>query len=316
MPSASAVLLVLVSVVVGSVNASSKSFLRERKDETKVGASPKYTVMHESIKAEENLFWTRLLHETDMSVPAPVAPPVAVPTEAPPTGSPPTTAPTSAPTCELQNVDICLSIDQSGSICGDIAPSQVFQDCPLAQQSPFCCDNYKQSVEFATGVVDAVEKGLIDAGLGMGQYGLVTFANSAEVTEGLTDAMTVTDALATTEYTAGATNTAGGISACTSVLENGTQERRILVLLTDGNPTAPDNEEKATDEANNEATAARIAGIQVLPVGVGTGISISNLETWAGTDEFGEQNLVLSVGNFTDLPDIVDQLVQELSCSP
>jgi uncharacterized surface protein with fasciclin (FAS1) repeats len=96
-------LLVLASVL-GSANASDKSFLRQaRQDETTVGASPKYTITHESVKAEEASYWSRLMQETTMSVaptPGPPSPTPEPPTPRPPTNPAPTAPVTPAPTPE------------------------------------------------------------------------------------------------------------------------------------------------------------------------------------------------------------------------
>ncbi len=98
----STLLLVVVSVV-GSVNASGKSFLRQaRQDEMTVGAIPKYTITHESVRAEEESYWSRLMQETTMSVaptPAPPSPTPETPTPEPPSPTPesPTPRPPTSP---------------------------------------------------------------------------------------------------------------------------------------------------------------------------------------------------------------------------
>ncbi len=100
----STLLLVVVSLV-GSVNASGKSFLRQaRQDEMTVGAIPKYTITHESVRAEEESYWSRLMQETTMSVaptPAPPSPTPETPTPAPPSPTPesPTPRPPTAHAC-------------------------------------------------------------------------------------------------------------------------------------------------------------------------------------------------------------------------
>ncbi len=97
--------MLVLAFVLGGVNASSNSFLGQRQDETTVGASPKYAIMHETAKAEEEVYWSRLMQETTMSVapmPTPPLPTLETPMPHPPTNPAPspkaiTQGPTSSP---------------------------------------------------------------------------------------------------------------------------------------------------------------------------------------------------------------------------
>jgi hypothetical protein len=91
--SSSSTLLLVLAFVLGRVNASSKSFLGQRQDETTVGTNPKYAITHQAAKAEEEVYWSRLMQETTMSV-------APTPTLEPPTPRPPTSPVPLAPSPE------------------------------------------------------------------------------------------------------------------------------------------------------------------------------------------------------------------------
>jgi hypothetical protein len=207
-----------------------------------------------------------------------------------------------------------LAIDQSGSICGT---NNLCNNCPdecrNIDDSPLCCSNYDAAVNFAQGFVNGVDSKTD------GEFGFVRFASTGTTLTGLTSAVTVNGLLTSTAYTGGWTNTEAGIRLCTTVLDGGNSSKRILVLLTDGNPTACTStpgscpctncNAAATDEADAAATEARNKNYVVLPVGVGTGISTENLQTWAGTG-----NTILTVDDFDDLDTILDELIDEVLC--
>jgi hypothetical protein len=94
----SSTLLLILASVVGSVNASGKHFLGQRKDETTVGASPKNTIMHDAVKAEGESYWTRLMQETTMSVAPTSTPEPHLPESPSPKPPSPESRPTPPPT--------------------------------------------------------------------------------------------------------------------------------------------------------------------------------------------------------------------------
>jgi hypothetical protein len=207
-----------------------------------------------------------------------------------------------------------LAIDQSGSICGT---NNLCNDCPNTCRnivgSPLCCSNYNEAVNFAQGFVNGVDNKTD------GEFGFVRFASTGTTLTGLTSAGTVNGLLTSTAYSGGWTNTEAGIRLCTAVLDGGNSSKRILVLLTDGNPTACTStpgscpctncNAAATSVANDAATDARNKNYVVLPVGVGTSISTGNLQTWAGTN-----GTFLTVDDFENLDTILDELIDEVLC--
>jgi hypothetical protein len=180
-----------------------------------------------------------------------------------------------------------------------------------------CCQNYQDAITFSEAVVSGFNN-ITDMN---GSYGFVRFATSATEITGLTSAMIVTEFLTNTSFSGGQTNTEQAIRFCTNVLDEGTTAKRILVLLTDGNPNVCSSNtigpvmgcpctsciNPSTTAANNAAAAARNKNYTVLPVGVGTSISESNLNNW-GNGTF------LTVDDFDELDSILDDLIDEVVC--
>ena len=141
-----------------------------------------------------------------------------------------------------------------------------------------------------------------------GAYGLVRFGTDAETISNLTTAEIVNNFLDNTTYIGGLTNTAQAISQCTAVLDGGTASKRILVLLTDGNPTAGGG----TNAAEDAAEAARNKNYTVLPVAIGGTISNATLLTWAG-----DGGTVLTADDFDGLDALLeDELIENIACGP
>jgi hypothetical protein len=184
-----------------------------------------------------------------------------------------------------------------------------------------CCQNYANAVSFASKFVSDTETRLN----GNVKVGVVRFANggSIETVPPLTNSTSAIMEINTTAYTGGWTNTAAAISLCRTVLASGTNAKQILVLLTDGNPTActgsvlgcnsscTNCNDMALTGANTQATLAKNTvpnNITLIPVGVGSGISTTNLQNW-GTGHF-----YLTVDNFNQLPSILVSLTDAVLC--
>jgi hypothetical protein len=197
-------------------------------------------------------------------------------------------------------------VDQSGSICSGTTCSGLL-----------CCSNYVASAQFVIETVKGVQN------VTNGTYGFVKFATNGVIVTSLTSPANVTSLVNTTAYSGGWTNTAQAFSQCQTVLGN--DGTRILVMLTDGNPTACNGATNcsstcpssgstctasATTLASNQAKLARDNNITVISVGVGTGITYSNLLNWSGNDPL----LVLNVTDFTQLNSRIAKLVETITC--
>jgi hypothetical protein len=157
--------------------------------------------------------------------------------------------------------------------------------------------------------------------------GFVKFATTAVTVLGLSTPATAITTINTTAYSGGFTNTADAINKCRLVLTAGNNTKKILVLLTDGNPTACLNlvgcpgscpstgntcTNGATTIANAQATLAKNSSpnITLIPVGVGSNATISttNLANW------GTGGNYLTVADFDDLPSIIANLTDAVLC--
>ena len=138
--------------------------------------------------------------------------------------SAPTLVPAQVPTWSAvrQPVKVCFDVDRSGSICN--------KTCDPGSYGTSCCANYKSTQEFIICTINGVQKEI------NGTYGFVRFATSATTITTLTTASDVITKVNTEAYSGGWTNTADSFQDCQTVL--GSDRNRILVLLTDGNPTA------------------------------------------------------------------------------
>jgi hypothetical protein len=233
-------------------------------------------------------------------------------------------------------IDVCFALDQSGSICS--GGQQLCNNCDCqsggSSQLPLCCPNYVSATDFAIEFINEVELQTPE-GTSQSKYGVVFFSNEnsppTEVGQSLNSNPTLsTNILRTDPYVGGYTNTASGFRLCNGQLfDSGSNAKRFLVMLTDGNPTACNNVDDtptnsdddacgceslacapaATAAANHAAAAARARGYIVIPVGVGNSISTTNLANW-GT---GGRYLIAS--DFSDLQTLISSLLNATLCS-
>jgi hypothetical protein len=227
---------------------------------------------------------------------APTASPTPLPTISP---TPPSTP---VPTCvdQFVPVDICVAIDQSGSIC-----NQTSSFCSSSEGTggfaktgnSTCCQNYAVAASFAVEFVTITNTELN----GNAKIGVVRFATDSSIATNLTTSADAVMKIRTTAYSGGGTNTAAGINSCRNVLASGTSPKQILVLLTDGIPSGK-------NAADTQATGAKSNNITLIPVGVGTGIDTSNLQGW------GTNGYYLTVSVFDDLPSIIGNLTDTILC--
>jgi len=107
----------------------------------------------------------------------------------------------------------------------------------------------------------------------------------------------------------------GAIKRCQSILANGdTNNKKVMVLLTDGNPTATDTKQNdkalGSSEATKAANDAKESGITILSVGVGRKIDVGYLTSLGSKPEF-----YLSVTDFGALSEVLNQLLSGLLCA-
>lgn len=159
-----------------------------------------------------------------------------------PTGSPiaeaQTVEPTASPTiaiCEdKKEINVCVAIDNSGSICSEGSP-RLCSNCnpnePCEAEGfvagGLCCGNYQHLTTFATNYIN---------NLGAGTFSVVKFGTTASAVSPQGTAGDAKTAIATSAYTGGYTNTEDAIYQCKEQLTG--QTNPVIVLVTDGTPTA------------------------------------------------------------------------------
>jgi hypothetical protein len=154
--------------------------------------------------------------------------------------TPPATVELTTPViCIPKDINYCIALDMSGSICSPTGNLQTCGNCPgSCQQSPFnqniCCNNFNTTVAFADGFIVGADAAALTQ-----QFALVTFATNVQTLSPLTSASNALSALAGIDYSGGSTNTGGAIDRCRTILGTGSDPERVTVLITDGNPTNP-----------------------------------------------------------------------------
>jgi len=150
--------------------------------------------------------------------------------------TPETLAPSKPPCEEVVVSDICIAIDNSGSVC--TTPGQSAQVCDTCNRNQcaaggrtnngLCCGNYRTLTDFATSYVDMLPTDSIFSVLKFGDDAnvIAPYGTSSD------EAKTI---IASSRYTGGYTHTEDAILKCVRELEDSTNP--VIVLLTDGTPT-------------------------------------------------------------------------------
>jgi len=162
----------------------------------------------------------------------------------------PTVGPTDAPTCKEQDLaDMCIAIDNSGSICSEGTP-RLCEDCNSntcrangnSLTSGHCCRNYDTLTEFATKYINGLPSSEFTT------FSIVKFATSASlIGSTAVSAETAIAEIENSPYTGGWTNTQDAIDKCRKALKG--KKNPMMVLLTDGTPTACKTDEGKTKHA-------------------------------------------------------------------
>lgn len=183
---------------------------------------------------------------------------------------PPTHIPTSKPMCaaEPKSFSLCLAINMSGSICNG-RTGALCTGCPqiiLSSdiQESFCrdvgvnwnscCSNFANVKELATSIVRLLGNLPVDK-----YFSVVQFASDARLVSGLSSTGQTLSTISQLSYTGGLDNHASGIQKCQQTLSPSTSEKRIIMLVTDGETGTPDYVpagaiESAATSAKNEGT--------------------------------------------------------------
>ena len=253
----------------------------------------------------------------------------------------PTVSPTPAPTCTAKTLDVCIAIDESGSICSlgggqqfclghgpctadlcdvdnSLPPSapgfsnncDYANNCPRFNDVDVAIPNVKN---FTTTLISEVEKDLKtkDASNEL-QVSIVEFATDAVITSELTDDVDAKAAVNSIAYSGGLTNLEQAILKCNETLKFSTANIISMVLVTDGRPTVngdPPTGGDNTGPAVVAANAAKDAGIDIATVyvlGGSTGLDGSEfLKDHIASDPL----LAFEDLSFPDAKDLADKIL-------
>lgn len=236
-------------------------------------------------------------------------------------GSATASVPTQKPTCndskQENQLNICLALDMSGSLCnkgyggdcisywtGEPCDGDVCRDYSFTQAT--CCSNFAAVRDFSSSLVTALEE--VSSGI---QFSVVKFASDAEIASELSAGDATLSTMDNLAYSGGLTNHESAIQKCQSTFENSTDERKNTILLvTDGVSTKPFID--PTGKAEAAATSAKDEGTTIIPVFISTSSDkeqegLDLMSKLSSTDE------VIAVDDFDGLASISESLVIEVA---
>ncbi|KAK1735120.1 hypothetical protein QTG54_014186 [Skeletonema marinoi] len=247
------------------------------------------------------------------------------PTTDSPSLSPISSSPSAGPPPEAQciaageDMNLCLAIDMSGSLCnrgtgyeclGCVLEAFTASICNKdGVEISTCCGNFHNVKEFAKRLISVFETIPSEQ-----SYSIVGFATNASFVSNLVplsvDAFSSLDSLA---YSGGRTNHAAAISSCQQSLSNAnaTERKNMIMLITDGNPTEPDQETTAINDAIAAAIQAKEAGSILIPVMLTT-TSIDNNTTDYMT-EISSEGLFFNT-SLSTLDSVEESLLSKVLC--
>jgi len=212
-------------------------------------------------------------HCKDRIQPFPEEPEAA---KTPPTDAPtpkPTEAPVLAsPSCQkTEEIDVCIALDNSGSICTnlDLSPKQCLgckeggssDQCQANGEADgtLCCGNYETLTTFASNYITKLDELYPEKT----SFGVVKYATTAmEVVDDAAAHRAIHEITKGewSQYTGGFTNTQDAIHKCIELLADSKFEKKSIVLLTDGTPTACQDENEKTIKVTDRSSDGYCSG--------------------------------------------------------
>eukprot|EP00574_Skeletonema_japonicum_P010309 CAMPEP_0201736532 /NCGR_PEP_ID=MMETSP0593-20130828/40109_1 /ASSEMBLY_ACC=CAM_ASM_000672 /TAXON_ID=267983 /ORGANISM="Skeletonema japonicum, Strain CCMP2506" /LENGTH=462 /DNA_ID=CAMNT_0048230323 /DNA_START=60 /DNA_END=1444 /DNA_ORIENTATION=- len=259
-----------------------------------------------------------ILTENSTEVPsmAPSIDPTLQPTKQPslnPTPQPtkqPSLGPTKQPTCSTeQDFNLCLAVDMSGSVCNggffgfgsdDCVGCPIFGCRNIFLDQDTCCNDFNTIKTFSQLIIGALAEFPAEK-----DFSIVQFATDASI---VSRPQPANDALSTVNnlsYTGGITNHNAAISSCQQSLSSSQNPGRknFIMLITDGEPTAPENPEAAATMA---ATQAKGDGILIIPIFISPWYDAAALSFMRG---LSSDDKVFDVTDFDGLLNLQEALV-------
>jgi len=122
-----------------------------------------------------------------------------------------------------------------------------------------CCNNFANVKELATVIVNLLGDLPVDI-----SFSVVQFASDARVVSGLSSAGQTLSTIGQLTYSGGLDNHASAIDMCQQTLSSSSNEKRIIMLLTDGETGV--SEYVPEGAAESAATSAKSEGTFIIPV--------------------------------------------------
>ena len=228
----------------------------------------------------------------------------------------PSSGPTNKPTCTTeQDFNLCLAVDMSGSVCNggffglgsdDCVGCPIFGCRNIFLDQDTCCNDFGTIKTFSQLMIRSLAQFPAEK-----DFSIVQFATDASI---VSRPQPANDALATVNnlsYTGGITNHAAAISSCQQSLSSSQTPGRksFIMLITDGEPTAPENAEAAATAA---AAQAKSDGILIIPIFISPIYDANALSFMRG---LSSDDKVFDVTDFDGLLNLQEALVNEVSCS-
>ncbi|KAL3798986.1 hypothetical protein HJC23_005125 [Cyclotella cryptica] len=230
--------------------------------------------------------------------------------------SSPTEFPTMKPALCTTKADfnLCLALDNSGSICGFGIDDCLFCEPALFCSNLFsflppdtCCNNYADIIEFSKLMVLALDQ--FDAEK---SFSVVQFATNAQLISNLATANDALDVLDNVRYTGGSTDFSDPIRLCQQSFESSSDpgRRNFIMLITDGLPatTTPD----PVLVAQEEADIAKNNGTFIIPIFIS---EYNDPYALAFMSALSSDGQVFDVTGFASLDTLKDRLIEQVSCS-
>mmetsp|Transcript_41798 Transcript_41798/g.87737 ORF Transcript_41798/g.87737 Transcript_41798/m.87737 type:complete len:676 (+) Transcript_41798:110-2137(+) len=265
--------------------------------------------------------------------------PTAKPTEAPtdqPTNAPsrkpsrtptppPTNIPTSERTCSTDGkpFQVCLAINMSGSLCNgrtgalcigcpQIMPSSDAEESycrDMGVSYSSCCNNFATVKALTSVIVNWL--GDLPAGK---SFSVVEFASDARVVSGLSSTAQTLATIGQLTFSGGLDNHASAIQMCQQTLSSSSLEKRVIVLITDGETGVPDHVAEGATEA--AAYFAKADGIFIIPVLVSPDPPDTNEGATTLLSRISSDGQVFDFtdNNMSSARQVQEQLLNHVSC--
>ena len=214
------------------------------------------------------------------------------------------------PTCPVDSeFNICIAIDMSGSVCnngdGLLCPMCGDRCNTFGFDMATCCSNFFDMKEFVSSIVTSVAELPIKK-----SFSLVRVATDAVIVRSLGNSKKMLSALDGLEYTGGKTNLAGGITSCQESFATSTDRKNLILVISDGVPTVPDN--RAEEAAEAAATNAKNQGSFVIPVLISS--MLESDDALSVMKMISSDQNVFDVESFDALDSLQESLLEQVYC--